>query len=393
VTRGRKAALSDRELLEHLVGFDSTSRRSNREIAEFVADYLERSGCRVLLHDYDDGAKCNLFASRGAESSAAAALLLSGHLDVVPAEEPGWESAPFILAQRDGRFFGRGTADMKGFCALAINRIANLVDDDLSRPLSLLLTADEELGSLGAQAFVRDHPGVPLARDAIIGEPTGLRVVRMHKGHLKLRLRISGKAAHSGYPHLGSNAIEPAAGIVAALAELAHEWTRVRTTVSEHFPDCPHPVLNIATIHGGSALNIVPDACEIGLGIRLLPGQASNAALAEIEALPARVSTSAGGQVELETINDSPPMLCPADAAIDRVLAELTGQRDTLGVSFASDAGVLHSAGVHSVLFGPGRIEDAHRANESLDIAEWRRAGPLLERVIDVFCREDSDAD
>lgn len=426
---------AERDLLARLVAFPSVSRESNAPIAGFLANRLEEAGCRVFRHAYDDGRKVNLLAIRGRSDAdppttnaaqrgvaggvrIGGGLLLSAHLDVVPAEEPDWTGDPFKLTERGGRFVGRGTADMKGFVALAACALAAQRDDALRRPLMLLLTADEEVGSLGAQAFLRDWRGEwPLPESVIVGEPTGLRIVRMHKGHLRAQVLVRGRPAHSGYPQLGVNAIERAAPMLAALAALAAEMREERTETSGHFPECPFPVLNLGVIHGGAAVNVVPDRCELLFGLRLLPGQGSepylervrNALASPASPPPAGRNADARGRLQtgptknsegrlqtgpidppaLEVLNESPPMLCDPQSLVHRTLAALLEQSETLGVSFASDAGMLARAGLNCVLWGPGRIEDAHRADESLDIAQWAEARSWLDRFITRFCVQE----
>lgn len=378
--------LTDRELLARLVAFDSRSASSNRPIADFVSGYAAALGLRVRQLPYQGGEKVNLLISRG-PGDGPDGLLLSGHLDVVPADEGDWSSPPFELTERDGRFVGRGVADMKGFVALALNLLADAREAALRAPLQLLLTADEEIGSQGAQAFLRSWPG-PLPRNVLVGEPTQLRVVRMHKGHLRLRVRVGGRPAHSGYPHLGENAIERAGEVIAAFAALAREWRGVRTDTSEYFPDCPYPVLNLGTIRGGSAVNIVPDACVLMVGVRLLPGQPTDWALTAIGACLATLHPATRAATATELDNDSPPLLCPPTAPLAERAGGLLGQAESIGVSYASDAGTLAQRGLECVLLGPGHIGDAHRANESLDIAQWRASRAHYAALIHEFCEQ-----
>lgn len=379
-------ALSDLELLRRLVAFDTTSRKSNLAMTDFVAGYLERPGVRVARFPSPEGDKATLLVGLGPPAGADTreGLLLSGHMDVVPAEEEGWESDPFTLTEADGRLIGRGACDMKGFLALAMQLVAGLDPARLRRPLFLLFTHDEEIGTLGAQRFARAYAGDPvLPRAAVIGEPTSLRVVRLHKGHLKARLTIHGRAAHSSRPQLGKNAIEAAARVVGALAELRRRLAEERPPHHEFFPEAPYAVLNVGRIAGGAAVNVIPDRCTLELGIRLLPGMGEEEVL---ERLRWAVVETAPGDCDLEILGASPPLLCPVEARVHRAACALVGQHESLGAPFASDAGPLQELGFESILCGPGSIDEAHRPNEFLPRAEMERAGELLRRLVTQFC-------
>jgi acetylornithine deacetylase len=362
--------LSDLELLRRLVAIDSTSAISNLPIANELANYVEGKAASIEYLRSDTEEKANLLVRFGPEGDGG--LILSGHMDAVPAKETSWESDPFTLTERDDRYVGRGTADMKGFLAVATN--AALQAESLRKPLYLLFTYDEEVGTLGAKQFARTWDKArPLPRHCIIGEPTSLRPVRAHKGHLKLRITTTGKSAHSGYPHLGENAIEKAVPILEMLAKLRHDLEGERSEHSGLFPDAPYVPLNIAMVRGGTAINIVPDSCEIDVGIRLLPGLNSYDVIKRIDA-------------DLEILGESPPMLLGRDSEIYQALLPhaVTGRPDS--VSFASDAGWLQTLGIECLLFGPGAIEVAHKANEFTPKEEFHRAGGILREVIARFC-------
>jgi acetylornithine deacetylase len=334
-----------------------------------------------------DGAKTNLVIAAGPEHEDRAGLVLSGHMDVVPADEPEWRSDPFTLTDEGDRLVARGAADMKGFLALAANRLASADLASLRRPLVLLFTYDEEVGTLGARRFAETWPAPDrLPRSVVIGEPTSLRVVRSHKGMLRLRLAFSGRAAHSGYPHLGRNAIEPAARAIMALAGLRREMEQERPPHGATFPEVPYVALNVGTVTGGSAANVIPDRCEVQLGIRLLPEMPSGVIIDRVgaavrQALP-------GEPFVLEPVSESPAMMLEPDARIHRELRALVGQRDEASVMFATDAGWLQGAGFECVLFGPGNIEVAHRPNEFVPVAELHRAGEVLDALIRLSCVE-----
>lgn len=378
--------LSDEALFARLISFDTVSRNPSAPLANFIAEYLTNAGCAVRTYPYENAQKVNLLAWRADAPPALDGLTLCGHLDVVPADEDGWSSPPFELIERGGRFYGRGTCDMKGFVALAVNTLARSTRPG-ARPLCLLLTSDEEVGGVGAQVLageLRNAPALP--RATLIGEPTQRRVVRMHKGHLKLRVRVAGRRAHSGLPQLGDNAITRAARVIAALEDLASAWRNRRTEASAYFADCPYPVLNVARIGGGGALNVVPDACVLEFGVRLLPGERSAAALTELRAVLANLDEADRAKVALEVINDNPPLLTRADAPLVRLLEGLLGQTEILGVAFASDGGVLAELGCEPVLWGPGNMDDAHRANESLACEEFHAARRQLDEIVAAFC-------
>lgn len=380
--------LSDVDLLARLVGFDSVSRNSNVPIADFIAEYLDRPGVTVHRSPGPTDGKVTLVIALGPEPDGSrAGLVLSGHMDVVPADEQEWEGDPFTLRTRDGRYVARGAADMKGFLALAMNRAARLDPTRLARPLVLLFTCDEELGTLGAERFVATwtEPET-LPRDALIGEPTSLSVVRAHKGYLKLRLTFRGVAAHSGYPHLGHNAIEPAAKAVVALGHLRAALEAERPPRHELFPDVPFAALTVGVMHGGAAINVVPDRCVVELGIRLLPDMSADEMVARVEATVR--AAVAGANWDMKILGNSPPMFSPGDAPLYRWLCDAVNQRDARSVGFATDAGWFQSMGMRCVIFGPGAIEVAHKPNEFLPADEFQRAGPILDRVVHAWCLE-----
>lgn len=377
--------ISDIDLFARLVAFDTTSANSNLPMAEFLCGYLERPGVRIDRNASADLKKVNLILRMGPDPGPGRrGLILSGHMDVVPAGE-GWDSDPFTLTARDDRYVARGAADMKGFLALAVNLFAAAEPDRLTAPLALLLTYDEELGCLGAERMFRTWPREDLLpRNTVIGEPTSLKVVRMHKGHMKLRVTLRGVNAHSGYPHLGVNAIEPAGRIITALAALREELEKERSPHSEHFTETPFAALNVAMISGGIAVNVVPDRCRIDVGLRPLPGMEPGTLAQRVEEA---VRTAAGTvRFDFEVLNDGPAMMLAEEAPIYRALCRMTGQRETVGVSYGTDAGWLQQMGLDCAVFGPGSIEVAHKPNEFLPRTEFEQARSYLQRLVGESC-------
>jgi len=411
------APLSDIDLLGRLVAFDTTSRHPNLPLVDFLSGYLERPGVAIRRLPSPDGRKANLIVRVGppADPADRAGLVLSGHTDVVPAEEDGWESDPFALTDRGDRLAARGSADMKGFVAIAANLAREAESDRLAAPLVLVLTYDEEVGTLGARDLVAAWPEVepetgPLPRAAVIGEPTRLAAARLHKGHLKLRIALTGRSAHSGYPHLGVNAIEAAGRAIAALARLRRELEGERPPSAAYFPEVPFVPLNVGTVAGGSAVNVVPDRCVLEVGVRPLPGTDPQELAARVRRAVAEAvaggGAAGGGEagdqadrvpVAFDTLSESPPLATPAEAPLHRHLCTALGQGGDPGrpdggagdrsVAFATDAGWLQRLGLDCVVFGPGSIEVAHRPNESIPKADLVSARGRLEELVESFCR------
>ncbi|HEV8240596.1 MAG TPA: acetylornithine deacetylase [Thermoanaerobaculia bacterium] len=381
--------LSDRDLLARLVAFDSTSSNSNLPLADFLCEYLERPGVRIHRDAPADQPKTNLVVEMGppTDASTRRGLVLSGHMDVVPAGD-GWTTPPFELHERNGAFFARGAADMKGFLAVAANLAAAIEPASLQQPLVLVLTYDEELGTLGA-AHLHDHwpAGHPLPREAVIGEPTELQPVRVHKGHLKARFTLHGISAHSAYPHLGRNAIEPAGRLIVALAELGRELQRERLPSSASFRESPGPSLNVARVEGGTAINVVPDRCIVDVGVRLLPGMDAAAVAARLQETAA--SSTGADAPDWELLSVSHPMELAADAPLFRELCALVGEPGETAADYATDAGWLQKMGMECALFGPGSIRVAHKPDEHVPIADLAAARRVLERLIAGRCRDE----
>lgn len=373
-------------MLSRLVAFDTTSRRSNVPLLDFVEEYLDRPGIRHERLASPEGDRANLIVARCPTRDAGReGLLLCGHGDVVPAEEEGWEGDPFTLRADGDRLIARGACDMKGFLALAVNRLAVADGARLQRPLALLVTYDEEVGTLGARAYAEAGGGsITLPSRTIVGEPTGLRPVRLHKGHLRLRLVTTGVPAHSAYPDLGRSAVEPAARAILALAELDQRLRREDSPVVDRFSEAPYSSLNIGRVVGGTAANVIPDRCEVLIGVRLLPGTDPGEMTTRVE----KAVREAIGEEDwvLETVGLSPPMETAPDSDLFQALQAEGGDTTDQGVGFATDAGWLQQMGHACVIFGPGSIEVAHRPNEWIDAGELTRAGQILDRQIRRWC-------
>lgn len=379
-------------MLERLVSFESLSAQPNGPIVDAVEGMLRHPAIRVeRLPAGGAGADgCwNLLASLGPPPDGSReGLLLSGHLDVVPArDQPGWTTDPFRMIERDGRFIGRGTADMKGFVALAIDVLLHRADHPPPRPLLLLLSTDEEIGSLGVRRFAETWPkGRPLPRRCLVGEPTSLRPIRMHTGHVKVRYTVPGRSGHSGSPHLGRNAIEAAIPLLSSLAALRRTLEAERPASAEHFPQVPFVALNIARVTGGTAINMIPDRCVIDVGARPLPGVDADGLRARLAACSLGIDGAA-----MEDLGENPWMLTREDDPFLQELSAILGTGEAGAAPYASDGGVLsRDLGMACVLLGPGSISVAHAPDESIDVAEWCEGGRVLRRIVDRICEGGS---
>jgi acetylornithine deacetylase len=377
--------MNDIELLERLVSFDSTSCNSNLPMADFLCDYLDGPEVTITRNSSADGTKTNLVVRRGAVNPDRAGLILSGHMDVVPAVPEDWQSDPFVMTRKDDALVGRGTADMKGFLALAANALVSFDATHARAPLVLIFTFDEEVGTLGAKRLVDTWDrSNPLPRQTIIGEPTSLRPLRMHKGHLHLRISTTGVSAHSALPQLGRNAIEPVGHIVSTLATVRRQLEQERPPHSEWFPQVPFLVINLAQIHGGTAFNVVPDRCVLEIGVRTLPGTDVPALIERFRAAIRPKVPDDGYTVEV--VNHSPPLQLDERAPIYRAVCAISGHDHQPGAAYATDAGWMQSLGLDCVIFGPGSIEVAHKPNESIPVAELVRGRDHLAQLIHTAC-------
>ena len=369
-----------KQLLAELIAIDSTSSLSNEPIIALIEEYFAGSDVECTRIATHEEGKFNLLLTNGEPSEVG--LTLCGHMDTVPASPSKWESNPWTLTERDNCWFARGSCDMKGFLAIALQAIERSSIE--KGCLAVLLLCDEELGSFGAKRVIEHGLPVPIPKQVIIGEPTSLQVVRLHKGHLSMQVTIEGLSAHTGAPHLGKNALVAGGKVICALAELANKYESVLTDCSEHFlEDSKFPVLTVATMNSGSAINVVPDLCELGIGLRLLPDQNKEEIVAQIEEVIAAVCELPWTLVEL---GDNPTMLTPESSAINLWLCKHIGQDKSVGVSYGTDGGYLSKAGYECVLYGAGDIAVAHKPDEYVPMSEMGTCVETIEAAIQHFC-------
>jgi acetylornithine deacetylase len=373
------------DILERLVGFDTTSHKTNIPLILYVEDYLRGQGVASYLVPTEDGQKASLFATIGPEDVAGVAL--SGHTDVVPVDGQTWDSDPFALTLRDGRYYGRGTTDMKGFLACVLAAVPRFKAAKLKKPVHIAFSYDEEVGCIGVRPMIAEMgTKLPLPRVVIVGEPTDMRVVDAHKGPVRWQVDIAGRAAHSSMAHLGVNAITAAGLIISELARIEAELA-ARTPDVRFEP--PYPTLQVTTIEGGTASNIVPVSCRFGFEIRSMPGLDIGAIerrlqeFIETACLPGMMARAPEAGITVTRKNYVPPFGTPEGSEAVALALALAGQNETFAVSYATEAGLFQDAGAASVVCGPGNIAQAHTANEWIAVSELEKCSQFMDKLAD----------
>lgn len=375
---------SSRELLARLIGFNTVSREPNLALIGFIRDYLAGLGVSSELFHNEEGTKANLFATIGPMDRGG--VVLSGHTDVVPVDGQAWSLDPFCLTERNGRLYGRGTADMKGFIACVLAAVPALLAKPLKVPVHLAFSYDEEVGCLGVRsmlAALEQRPHKP--RLCLIGEPTELKPVLGHKGKLAMRCQVQGAACHSAYAPYGVNAIEYAAKLIGKLGEIGDALAQQQDA---RF-DPPFSTVQTGVIKGGRALNIVPEACEFDFEVRALPGfEAETVAdrlqtYAQAELLPRMRAVHAGSEIRLRPLSAYPGLATPPDSEAARLVALLSGSTDFGTVAFGTEGGLFDQAGIPTVVCGPGSMEQGHKPDEFVSVEQLLGCDAMLGRLVE----------
>jgi acetylornithine deacetylase len=377
-------AISSIDMVRRLVAFDTTSRGSNLALIDFVRDHLAGYGIASELVFDESGSKANLYAKLGPPDVGG--IMLSGHTDVVPVDGQDWHSDPFRVLARDGRLYGRGTADMKSFLAVILALLPEIVGRPLRIPIHLAFSYDEEVGCRGVRRLIPrigDRPDRPVL--CIVGEPTEMRPVIGHKGKRSFRCHVRGFECHSALAHEGINAVEAAAELVAHLKSMARRKRAEGPFEPDYAP--PYTTIHTGLIRGGTALNIVPKECSFDFEFRLLPQDDPEASLRELRAfaearlLPEMQAVRPETGIRFEEISSFPGLDTAVDAEVTRLVAGLTGMNGTGKVSFGSEAGLFQAAGIPTVVCGPGSIEEAHKPDEFIALAQIAECERFLRRL------------
>ncbi len=375
------------ELLAKLVAFPTVSRDANEEMVRFIAGALEALGGRVRVLPGIFPGKYNLLASFGPDG--AGGIVLSGHSDVVPVDGQDWSRDPFALTARDDKLFARGASDMKGFIACAMAAAARAQQKKLAQPLHIAISHDEETGCIGVRSMLASMAAEGFAaRFGIIGEPTGMRVAVGHKGKIAGCICCKGEAAHSANPELGCNAIYLATDMVQELRAL-QAWLQAHGARDAAYA-VPYSTVHVGVMKGGTALNIVPDGCDVEFEFRLLSGDAPAALLERLTAKAASLTDAAKArgrfaQIDIIERNRYPGLDTKKNSEIVTSVMAAGAQAPIFKAGFGSEAGLFEQmVGLPSVVCGPGSIDRAHKPDEFITRAELAACDAFLDRMVEL---------
>lgn len=379
-----------RRILADLVAFPTVSSDGNLEMVAYISDLLSSLDASISLSLDGTGTKANLFATIGEERDGG--IILSGHTDVVPVEGQEWTSDPFQLTERDGRLFGRGTCDMKGFLAICLAMAPRFAEANLNRPLHLAFTYDEEVGCLGGREMVRELRKAAFSpAAAIVGEPSSMRVIEGHKGCYEYTTVFTGLEGHASRPDLGVNAVEFATRFVARLLELGRE-VKARAPTGNRF--LPHwTTVQVGRIQGGMARNVVAGQCEVEWEVRTVryeDGEFIKTALhafVEDELKPEMRRIAPDADVVTHTIGEVEGLQVVSSSEARDLVFELTAASDAEVVAFGTEAGLFQACGISTVICGPGSIAQAHKPDEYIEVAQLQAGIAMIESLLQRMSR------
>lgn len=372
------------QILSDLIGFPTVSADSNLALIDYAADYLGKLGASVKTFRDPGGAKANLFATIGPEVDGG--IVLSGHSDVVPVTDQAWSSDPFDMCTADGRVYGRGACDMKGFIAATLAMAPHYAASELKRPVHFAFTYDEEVGCLGARALVNDLAALPYKPAVcIIGEPTEMRIIEGHKGCCEYTVTFSGLEGHGSQPDLGVNAVEYAVRYVTRLMEL-REVLKGRAPEGSRFVP-PWTTVQIGRLSGGVAHNVIPGLAQLDWEMRPVQNGDADFVKREIAAyvandlLPAMRAVSKEADISTEIIGEVDGLEPVPESEALRIVAELTGANGADLVAFGTEAGLFQKLGISTVVCGPGSIEQAHKPDEFIALDQIDQCLVMLDKL------------
>jgi acetylornithine deacetylase len=373
------------DILRDLIGFDTVSRNPNMELIRYVAERLREVGVESEIIGDASGGKANLFATVGGPADLPG-IVLSGHTDVVPVDGQDWSTDPFDMTEKGGRLYGRGTADMKGFIAICLALAPDIAKARLREPIHFAFSYDEEVGCRGVGSMIDKISGrTPLPRACIIGEPTSMRAVVAHKGIRAFETAIKGRESHSSNTEFGVSAILAAGRLISFLNDMLEEM-RARGDDTGRF-DPPYTSLNVGTVQGGQAINITPSDCRFIWEYRALPQADEDEIIDRFEAFSREVEADMrtrfdGAFVRTSQISRAPALLRQPNSPAEELVLALTGQNETLTAAYTTEAGLFQQAEIPSVVCGPGSIDQAHRPDEFIELAQMEEGTAFVEKLV-----------
>ena len=379
------------KLLKDLISFDTTSYKSNLDLITYITKYLDSYKIKSnLIHD-STGKKANLYATIGSNKDDG--IMLSGHTDVVPADNRNWTSDPFSLTEKNNKLYGRGTADMKSFIALVLSRVPKIVNANLSKSIHLAFSYDEEVGCIGVHRLIdmlKKNTFKPTL--CIVGEPTNMEVVIGHKGKCGHEVKINGLACHSGQAPLGVNAINYAAKLISYISNIADD--KSKTGPFDYEYEIPYTTLHTGVISGGTAINIVPDSCTFEFEIRHIAEENPKELVQEIKAyskeflVPEMHKISKKTGINFEEKVSYPGLSIDKNSELVKLIKELLKEDKHKKVIFGTEGGLFQEKlNIPSVVCGPGNIDQAHKANEYISVDQIVKGGEFLDNLINYFSR------
>lgn len=375
-----------KKILADLVAIPVISGQPNLNIVDYIVVYLKRHGIDSQLSYDSTGQKANIYATIGPEINGG--MMLSGHTDVVTTDGQNWSCPSFELTETDGRLYGRGTVDMKGFLALSLAQVPELVNLDLKRPIHFGITYDEEIGSFGAKVLSDVlQQQVIKPNYCIVGEPTEMKIIAAHKGGYEITTRIKGVEGHSSDPDRGVSAIHYAVRFMNFLLELRQTLEQTNDPNSGFNP--AYSTINIGTLNGGVSRSTIAGECQLDWEIRLMPGEDCQALMNDINEfvntnlLPSMQKRFPDSSIETDIRAVYPGLAHEPDSKLLGIMQSLADNKHVTVVPFGTDAGYFQRAGIETVVFGPGNIEQAHKADEFIEIAELERGQIFMDKLID----------
>ncbi len=373
-----------RQWIDRLVAFDTTSSKSNLALIEDVEAYLSGFGVETFRVENDDQTKSNLYAIVGPKVEGG--VVLSGHTDVVPVDGQDWDSDPFVVVEKNGKLFGRGVADMKSFSAIGLSLVPEMLKAGLKRPIIFALSYDEEIGCIGAPRMIAQIADkVPTPSAVIVGEPTSMKVINGHKGISSFRVHVTGYTTHSSQTDRGVSAVEAAARLIAKIADMRK--ARERAADPESPFDPPYSTMTVNVVHGGTQLNIMASEATFDWDLRTIPGDCREDIIEEFTDFALGIEAemrakSSECRIKIEQMTNAPSLAPHEDNPAADLAKAITGHNSADVVAYAAEAGQFQEAGFSTVICGPGSIDQAHQPNEFISLEQIEAGTQFMRRLI-----------